>query len=442
MPKIRFPDFGDRKTIDRHLDQLDTTGISRRDFVKFVSASAVTASTAAALGLPSAAVADPTGKLAYLTGYLRNEWNVQVVNGATQAAKVLGVNFVALDSNSDSGEQNSQYEQQTVSGTQGVLFNLADGGSIRRFAQEAKQNQVWITNIWDSQPWFTPYDTSEYWTLYAQPEESSSLRDATKQMLSIITAKFGGGEIAGVTGNNGSTLDIERSAGRDAGIASFPKTKLVGTLPGLWDREDSLKAASALLSRYPNIKGFVAQCDDSAQGVIAALHEIGLRPGQDVYVVATDGTSAGARAVKSGEQLATCANPGAFAGGTFMARLYDVTHGWRPKETERMLSWRSVIIDSSNVDPYLARYIDNGDVSPFDYRKISKVLHPADWDPQQEFFPFDIDLLWGKLPKPAGYTYPKAYIDARDKGEWAAVTQEYAEHYKIKFLDPSPMKTA
>jgi ABC-type sugar transport system substrate-binding protein len=414
MPKLNFPDFSEKKVIDRHLDRLDTTGVSRRDFLAFASASAAAATAAATLGLPSVAVADPTGKLAYLTGFLRNEWNVQVVVGAKQAAKDLGLNFMVFDSHLDAQEQSNQFDQQSVSGSQGVIFNLSDGGSIRRFAQEAQQNQIWITNIWDSQPWFTPYDANDYWTLYAQPEEFSGLRGATEDMLKVITEKFGGGKVAGVTGNDGSTLDIERSGGRDAAFPFYPKTQLVDQLPGLWNREDSLKVASELLSRHPDLKGFVA----------------------------TDGTAAGARSIKRGEQLATCANPGTFAGGVFTARIYDVTHGWRPKDTERLLNWRSVKIDSSNVDPYLARYIDNGDTPTFDYRKMSKVLYPNDWDPQQEFFPFDVDVLWSTIPKPAGYTYPKAYTDAKTNGEWEAVRQEYAEHYKIKFLDPSPAKSA
>jgi hypothetical protein len=37
-------------------------------------------------------------------------------------------------------------------GAQGVIFNLSDGGGIRRFAQQAKRNQIYIAYIWDSPP--------------------------------------------------------------------------------------------------------------------------------------------------------------------------------------------------------------------------------------------------------------------------------------------------
>ena len=49
-------------------------------------------------------------------------------------------------------------------------------------------------------------------------------------------------------------------------------------------------------------------------------------------------------------------------------------HGWKPRAAERMMSWRSVTMTKANVDAYLARYVKNGDVVPFDYRRMSKVL--------------------------------------------------------------------
>ena len=54
----------------------------------------------------------------------------------------------------------------------------------------------------------------------------------------------------------------------------------------------------------------------------------------------------------------------------------------------------------------------------------------------------DIDLEWGGIPKPEGWNYPEEYKQARDGGEATAVRDEYANHYKIKLFDPSPMKKA
>jgi hypothetical protein len=302
----------------------------------------------------------------------------------------------------------------------------------------AEQNKVYFANVWATLPWFTPFDATDYYTLYAVPEEFSAHRGVTVELLKEVTARFGGGDIIGVTGVPGFSTDTVRSRGRDDAFKDFPKTRLVGQLPGNFNREDSLKATEDLLSRYRNVVGVVAQNDDVAQGVIAALRTAGLKPGKDVLVVGADGTTEGATAIKNGQQLATSANSPAYFGAHFTARLFDVTRGWKPRAAERLLYWRSATTTKENVDGYLGRYVNNNGVEPFDYRLLSKVLHPTDWDSQAEVFPLDIDAEWAGIPKPEGWNYPKAYIDAKTSGEWDVVTKEYREHYKIPFFGPSP----
>ena len=57
------------------MERLDTSGVSRRDFLALATAGAAAAAGAVALGLPNVAVAAPSGKLAFLTAYYRNEYN-------------------------------------------------------------------------------------------------------------------------------------------------------------------------------------------------------------------------------------------------------------------------------------------------------------------------------------------------------------------------------
>ena len=56
----------------------------------------------------------------------------------------------------------------------------------------------------------------------------------------------------------------------------------------------------------------------------------------------------------------------------------------------------------TNVDAYLARYVNNGDVPPFDYKKMSKVEHPNDWDPQAS------SSLWISIS--SGVAFPAAGV--------------------------------
>lgn len=433
-------DLSDPKVLDSHLDRLDTRGISRRDFLALASAGAAAAATATLWGIPAVAVAAPSGKLAYLAWTSRVEFMAQASHATEAASQLFGLGYSYLDGQIDSQRQLNQAEQQFASGANALILHAPDGSAVRRIAQLAKQNKAWFANVWATLPWYTPFDASDYYTLYAVPEEFSAHRSVTEVLLKNVTERFGGGDIIGVTGVPGFSTDSVRSRGRDAAFANFPKTRLVDQLPGLFNREDSLKATQDLLSRHKNIVGVVAQNDDVAQGVIAALRANGLRAGEDVLVVGADGTTEGARAIKKGQQLATSANCPAFQAGFFTARLFDVLNGWQPRAAERMLNWHSVTTTKENVDVYLDRYVDNGNVPPFDYRLMSKVAHPNDWDPQGEITPLDIDVEWAGLPKPAGWQYPPAYLEAKNNGEWQRVTEEYRAHYKIPFFGPSPFK--
>lgn len=428
----------DTAAVDGHLDRLDTKGVSRRDLLALGSAGLAATAFAGISGLPNVALASADGKLAYLAWTSRVEFMIQASRATEAATRELGFSYSYLDGQMSSQTQLDQAEQQLGLGVNAIILHAPDGSAVRRIAEYSAQNKTYFSNVWATLPWLTPFDVSDYYTLYAVPEEFTAHGAVTRILLDEVTKRFGGGKIIGVTGVPGFSTDTVRSRGRDAAFADFPKTTLADQLPGLFNREDSLKAAQDLLTRHPDIRGVVAQNDDVAMGVIAALRAAGLVPGEDVLVVAADGTAEGLLAVKSGQLLATSANSPAYQAGLFTSRLYDVLNGWQPRAPERMQNWKSLIVTAENVDGYIARHVENGDVLPFDYRRMSKVLHPEDWDPQAQVTPLDIDHEWNGFEKPPGWDYPAPYKAARENGEWEAVTAEYAEHYRIPFEGPSP----
>lgn len=436
-----FPDYSDRRVVDAHMGALDLHGFSRRQFLSFASVSAVAAATAGSFGFPSVAIADQSGKLGHLIMGLALEYCANADEGAKQATAALGMEHNSVDGQFDSERQLNQFEQQIARGTQAVMLHAPGGGSIKRIAQLANENKIWLDNTWGTLPWFTPFEAGDYYTMYAVPEEFSAHRAVTVEVCKAVMDGFGGGKIVGVTGIEGNTTDLIRSRGRDDALKDFPSIELAGELPGKWNREDSQKAMEDLLSRFGDIRGVVAQNDDVADGCIAAIRAAGMRAGEDVFVSGADGTTGGAEMIRQGRLLCTSANVPQYMGALLSTRLYDVMNGWVPRASERMMSWRSVTMTQANVDVYLARYVEAGDVAPFDYRRMSKVLHPDDWDPQAELFPMDIDLEWGGIAKPDGWDYPAAYAAARSGGEVDAVRKEYADHYKIDFFGPSPMKS-
>lgn len=435
-----YPDYTQKSVIDAHMARLDTHGVSRRDFLALASVSAIAGATAATLGIPGVAIADGNGKMAHLMMTNRMEYTNNAQTGAAGAAEALGWDITSADGQFDSERQLTQFEQQIAANTQAVMLHAPGGGSIKRIAQLANENKIWLDNTWGTLPWFTPFEAGDYYTMYAVPEEFSAHGDVTREVCKAVMAKHGGGKLVGVTGVEGNTTDLIRSRGRDAAIAEFPEIELAGELPGKWNREDSQKAMEDLISRYAGIVGVIGQNDDVADGCIAALRAAGMRPGQDVFVTGADGTTLGAEMIQQGRLLATSANVPQYMGALLTTRLYDVMNGWQPRDAERMMNWRSTAMTQDNVAPYLERYVNNDGVEPFDYRRMSKVLFPDDWDPQAELFPMDIDLEWGGIDKPSGWEYPAGYTNSRESGEAAEVREEYASHYKIDIFGPSPMK--
>jgi ribose transport system substrate-binding protein len=434
-PRALFPNFEDRRQVDKVLEELDTRNVSRRDFLTLVSAGAalvIGGPVLAACG-GGGAVVQSKGKMAFLIMTNQLQYDVQMNDAARAVAEELGFSYSGLNGQLDAQLQLNQFGQVAASGAKAVLVHSPDGSDIRSIMTKAQQQQIYVSNVWGTLPWFTPFDSGDYYTLYGQPDEFKVMGQATKVLLDAMGGK---GNIVRVTGVQGNTADIIRSAGADAVLKQYPNVHLLGELPGKWNSEDSQKAMQQLLARYPNIQGCIPQNDDESTGVVAALKATGKKPGVDVLLIGADGTDLAARRIKSGEQLATTANVPGYAGYLLVTRLYDVMHGWKPNDAERMLQWESVILTKDNVDPYIARYVGQPPGKLFNAKLMSHVLHKDDWDPQFLVYPMDIDVLWTNIPKPSGYQYPAAYTKAKESGLVDKVAAEYKAHYKHGVLDP------
>jgi len=438
-------DLSDKKTIDRHLDRLNTRGVSRRDFMQLVSAGTIAGLAADALGLPAVAVAAPSGKIAYMYFSSRLQYCLTVSKAVQDCTAALGVESVSADAEFNSAHEFDQLQQLVVAGgLGGVILNPPDASNVKRVAEVCEKNKIWLANVWATQPWFTPFDASEYFTLYADPDDFNASKEITTKLLTELRKKNPkGGKIIALDGIPGFITDLLRIRGRNAAFKDFPEFTLADALPGNFNMEDGHKAAQNLMTRHPDAIGIYAANDEEAQGAIAVLKTQSLEPGKDVLIAsAGDGNPEAAQSIKKGLLLCTAANVPQFMGAMMASRLYDVMNGWRARAPERMMHWGSKMMTIDNVDGYLERYVDNGDVKPFDYRLMSKVLHPNDWDPQNLMTPLDVDIEWDGIAKPANYQYPKAHTDARQNGEAAKVAAEYKEHYKIDMFGPSPMKKA
>jgi len=392
-------DIESRAGVDSVLERLDTRGVSRREFIKFAAAGVgllgsgpLAIQNALASG-GHAALASGKGTLGFLIMTNQLEYDVLVNQAGEKIAKQLNFSYVGLNGQLNDTVQLNQWRNLTTQKAKAVMVHSPDGGDIRQIAREANSKKVYMDNMWGTLPWYTPWEAGRYWTLYAQPDE---YKVQGKCVEAMIKAMGGAGNIVRVLGVPGNTADTIRSRGANHVLKKYPKIHLVGQLPGNWNSEDSQKAMRTLLSKYPNVRGCIAQNDDVATGVIAAIRAAGKTPGKDILVTGADGTALAAQRIKDGSQIATTGNVPAYAAYLLMARLYDVLHGWEPNDGERIMQWESIIVTKSNVDPYLSRYV-HGSKEPFNARLMSHVMHPKDWDPQFLLYPTNTTLLAGRV---------------------------------------------
>jgi ABC-type sugar transport system substrate-binding protein len=440
----RVSELMDKKFVDRHLERMDAHGISRRDFVQVVGGGIAAGMAAELMGMPVSAYASENGKIAYMYFSATLEYCRTVSKSVQDTASALGARSVSLDAEFNSNKEYDQFQQLQVAGDLGgIILNPPDASNIKRIAEDCQKNKIWMGNVWATLPWYTPFDAGEYFTYYACPDDFNAAKEITSKLLSELRKKGKKGKIIALDGIPGFVIDVVRQQGRLAAIKDFPEFSFADALPGNFNMEDGHKAAQALMTRHPDAVGVYAANDEEAQGAIAVLKSLGLQPGADVLIAsAGDGNPEAAQSIKAGHLLCTAANVPQFMGAMMTARIYDVMHGWKPRAPERMMLWGSRMMTTENVDQYLERYVNNGKVAPFDYKLMSKVLHPNDWDPQDLITPLDMDTEWGGIAKPADFKYPQEYLDAKKSGEMEKVAAEYKSHYKIDMFGPSPFKKA
>jgi simple sugar transport system substrate-binding protein len=107
--------------------------------------------------------------------------------------------------------------------------------------------------------------------------------------------------IVQLEGTTGSDPALERSSGFAAAIAANPNLKVVASQTGDFTRSGGKQVMEAFLKANPKIDVVFAQNDDMALGAVEAIEAAGLKPGQDIKIVAIDATHDGMQALANGK---------------------------------------------------------------------------------------------------------------------------------------------
>lgn len=348
-----------------------------------------------------------------------NSWQ----QGSDEAAAALGMTNERQVDDADPDKTLTIFRSAESRGFDAITSMIADPGMTETLLSTAQENGTYVANAWNTAPWVTPFDIGDKWVSFIAPNDV----EASEQLATMLFEEMGGeGEVVHLTGVPGNTADILRTEGFDRALAKFPNITLVAREPGQFNRSDAEPVISALLTAHPNVKGIFSQNDDMAMGVLAALSARGK---DDVLVTGIDGIPDMLEAIADGRAFATWAQHGGLAAAWQTVQAYDAMHGVELDPLERMMWLGTFIINTPEAAAAYNDMMFSGGEFPFDYTKMSRYLHPDDWESPVMFAPIDLESYYGLLEdKPAGYELPSEYLDALETTGIQAVTDKYASH--------------
>ncbi len=88
-------------------------------------------------------------------------------------------------------------------------------------------------------------------------------------------------------------------------LEEYPGMEIVASQTANFLRADGQQVMEQLIQSNPDINAVYAENDEMALGAIQALKDAGLNPGEDVKVIAVDGTAGAVQAIISGDLNAT-----------------------------------------------------------------------------------------------------------------------------------------
>ncbi len=245
-----------------------------------------------------------------------------------------------------------------------TVFNVEPNADIAavRMADVAKETGTWVVTHWDAPEGAYPFNEGyDNWIAHV----SVPSFEGGYQIAKALFEKMGGkGKIVAIEGLQSVAVAQLRFEGLQKALEEYPDIEMVDHQTANWDRTQAFPIMQTWLTKYEDIGGVWSANDDMALGALEALREAG-KAGQ-VFVVGVDGIPEAIQAVKDNEFVATMSSDATYQGSIGLAMGYCILTGKVPQpaqwtKDQRMFYLTPVLIDSSNVDKYLA------DPNPDDY---------------------------------------------------------------------------
>jgi len=152
-----------------------------------------------------------------------------------------------------------------------------------------------------------------------------------------------GSKVAIIEGKAGNASGEDRAKGAKEAFEAAG-LEVVGSVPGDWDRQKALDAATSFIQQNPDLKGIYCCNDTMALGALQAVINEGKLG--EIFVVGTDGDTEAVDSVNNGELSATVAQDPAGIGAKGLELLVEAVEAGNKGEV-------GVVPDMTPVDSVL-----------------------------------------------------------------------------------------
>jgi len=344
--------------------------------------------------------------------------------GSKSAASMMLMSRDQEVDNSSVDKLKSIFEGAKTKGVQGISTLPNTAAVTPDIIGLAQKDGIYVSSNWSNAAWSTPFDIGDHYYSFQAGNDVAGARDVCKVLFESMGKS---GEFIHIEGIKGNSASDNRTAGVDAALKEYPGIKMVARQQGQFSRGGTQPVIESLLTAHPHVKGIMCQNDDSALAAVTAVESHGLK---GVGIVGIDAIGEFMDAIRRGAALASWAHHGAWIGAFSTVRIFDALAGVKLSPAERMMYFGGFIIDSPAAATAYSKLMYESNSLPFDYEKMSRALHPHDWDPQNSMAPIDIDNFWARDKKPAGYSVPAPWKQAKAQGDLAKVAAQYKQAFK------------
>ena len=271
-------------------------------------------------------------------GFQHQFWQT-VRLGAEQRAEELGVR-ITFEGPAQESEIEKQLEMLRTAiekKPDAIAYAAPDPEACVSLYDEAKAAGIPIVE-------FDAGCNSDYASSIAKTDSLGAGALAADHMADLIG---GEGEVAIVSHSQVNPTGVERRDGFVNQIeAKYPGIKIVDIQYGEGDHLISADIAKAMIAANPNLKGIYATNEGSAIGVVNAVNELGLEPG-DLTVVGFDSGQAQIDAINNGLMAGAITQDPIGIGADAVQAAYDVIQGETP---EKVIDTGYFWYDKTNID--------------------------------------------------------------------------------------------